>query len=81
MTHWLEEKHTLLTSMIQQTKEEQSAERRNGGDSPWLKEIELHFHKLHQELAVHQQARPSRMEPHPTDNRHLRDIPNDSTPP
>ena len=70
----------LLTSMIQQTKEERSAERCNGGDSPWLKEIELCLHKLRQELAVHQQARPSGTEPHPTDNGHLRDTPNDNTP-
>ena len=81
MTCWWEEKHTLLTSMIQQTKEEQSAEQCNGGDSPRLKEIELHLHKLCQELAVHQQARPSGMEPRPTDNGHLRDTPHDSTPP
>ena len=53
MTRWWEEKHTLLTSMIQQTKEEQSAEQHNRGDSPRLKEIELRLHKLHQELAVH----------------------------
>ena len=79
MTRWWEEKHTLLTSMIQQTKDERSAKRRNGGDSPRLKEIELCLHKLCQELAVHRQARPSGTEPHPTDNGHLRDTPNDST--
>ena len=81
MTRWWEEKHMLLTSMIQQTKDERSAERRNGGDSPRLKEIELCLHKLRQELAVHRQARPSGMELCPTDNGHLRDTPNDSTPP
>ena len=81
MTCWWEEKHTLLTSMIQQTKDERSAERRNGGNSPRLKEIELCLHKLHQGLAVHRQARPSGTELCPTDNGHLRDTPNDSTPP
>ena len=34
----------LLTSMMQWTKEEQSAERCNGGKSPWLKEIDKAEH-------------------------------------